>query len=429
MLELMQAVARTDVLSMGPTPAPSVPRVQPPTVAPSVSSGPSSGPTLSPTLSVSPSAAPTTSPTLSPVVSPTDGPALFPSQEPSEMPTSESTLICGIPPEERSSLIMGVLETVADPSDLRDQTTIQGQAAAWLIGEDELLVCPDDEKLIQRFALAVIYFATNGDSWLQCSANPLATDACGMEDPFKPGASRFLSAENECQWAGISCDSQLCVEEIEFGTSPLGSFRPLMINEHLTDTPLLYRTQQLGRHHSYRDCALDGPEDLGNGARWTDWPDSYRSWPASGAHLHRSRFQSTYWKSLFRDSVTRKAHPIRRQRQPLHWIHRGHWWVSVYDVSATSQQLLHGHSSRGGGNVCQLVDFYGARDCYFRNDARFRLPPCTNCQPRRKPHVVDCRLRRFGPRHCLRLLHQLSRVTLLSFSHAADYTGSYEGPN
>jgi hypothetical protein len=125
---------------------------------------------------------------------------------------------------------MSVLETVADESDLRDPTTIQGQAAAWLIGQDELLVCPDDEKLIQRFALAVIYFATNGDNWFQCSANPLATDACGMEDPFKTGASRFLSGENECQWAGISCDSQLCVDEIEFGTLPFHSIQPLIMN-------------------------------------------------------------------------------------------------------------------------------------------------------------------------------------------------------
>jgi hypothetical protein len=79
------------------------------------------------------------------------------------MPTYE----CGIPPEERSSRILAVLDTIADPILLRDPTTIQGKAANWLIGEDELLVCPDDEKLIQRFALAVIYFATNRHGWLQ----------------------------------------------------------------------------------------------------------------------------------------------------------------------------------------------------------------------------------------------------------------------
>jgi hypothetical protein len=124
---------------------------------------------------------------------------------------------------------LAVLETVADPILLRDPTTIQGKAANWLIGQDELLVCPDDKKLIQRFALAVIYFATNGDDWLQCSANPMATDACGSEDPFI-GASRFLSGENECEWAGISCDLQLCVTDVEFGTSHSSSFNPFPMN-------------------------------------------------------------------------------------------------------------------------------------------------------------------------------------------------------
>lgn len=91
---------------------------------------------------------------------------------------------------------------------------MQGKAADWLINQDEYLICPDDPKVVQRFALAVIYFATNGDNWLQCSATGL--DPCGFEDPFV-GDSRFLSAENECDWAGISCDPLSCVNEIEFG--------------------------------------------------------------------------------------------------------------------------------------------------------------------------------------------------------------------
>ena len=139
------------------------------------------------------------------------------------------TYKCGIPPQERSTRILAVLDTVADPILLRDTTTIQGKAANWLIGEDELLVCPDDEKLIQRFALAVIYFATNGDGWLQCSANHLATDSCGLEDPFT-GASRFLSGVNECKWAGISCDAQLCVTKVEFGTFPPSLFELLLMS-------------------------------------------------------------------------------------------------------------------------------------------------------------------------------------------------------
>jgi hypothetical protein len=140
----------------------------------------------------------------------------MPSASPSLAPTSSPTLAkCGMTPEERSVRILSVLDSVANPISLRDPDSIQGKAADWIIGQDEYLLCPDDPKLVQRFALAVIYFATNGDDWLQCSAD--GTDLCGFEDPFV-GDSRFLSADNECSWAGIACDPDMCVTEVEFGT-------------------------------------------------------------------------------------------------------------------------------------------------------------------------------------------------------------------
>jgi hypothetical protein len=123
---------------------------------------------------------------------------------------------CGLTPQQRRNQIYAVLDTVSVPQDVRNQNTNQGRAAEWLIDDDGLQLCPDDEKLIQRWALAVIYFATNGEDWLQCSNNPLATDACGTVPPFI-GDTRFLSANNECTWAGIVCDVELCVTEIEFG--------------------------------------------------------------------------------------------------------------------------------------------------------------------------------------------------------------------
>lgn len=91
-------------------------------------------------------------------------------------------------------------------------------AAVWLIEEDTLRVCPDNPKILQRFAMAVVYFSTGGDSWFQCSANPAAIDPCGVEEPFV-GAERFLAPTSECAWAGISCLSG-CVTEIEFGKCP-----------------------------------------------------------------------------------------------------------------------------------------------------------------------------------------------------------------
>jgi hypothetical protein len=187
-----------------------------PSAAPSISSSPSSAPSSSPSVSVSPTNVPTASPTVTPqpTSSPSASPSAMPSASPSFAPTSSPTLAkCGTTPEERSVRILSVLDSVANPISLRDPDSIQGKAADWLIGQDEYLLCPEDPKLVQRFALAVIYFATNGDDWLQCSAD--GTDLCGFEDPFV-GDSRFLSADNECSWAGITCDPDMCVTEIEF---------------------------------------------------------------------------------------------------------------------------------------------------------------------------------------------------------------------
>ena len=105
-------------------------------------------------------------------------------------------------------------DAVVDSSVLTNMTTPQGQATDWILQNDEAVICPDDPKFLQRWVLAVIYFSTNGDEWIQCSANPAATDACGTIVPHL-GATRFLSGGTECSWAGISC-LQGCVTEIEF---------------------------------------------------------------------------------------------------------------------------------------------------------------------------------------------------------------------
>jgi hypothetical protein len=101
---------------------------------------------------------------------------------------------------------------------LRDLSTAQGKAINWLIGEDELVRCPDHPNIIQRWTLATIYYATEGDDWFQCSNGDGANDDCGFEPPFF-GEDRFLSPENECFWAGIVCSIDFRVTEIEFGES------------------------------------------------------------------------------------------------------------------------------------------------------------------------------------------------------------------
>ena len=125
--------------------------------------------------------------------------------------------------DERIALIMSKIDSVVDnPAVNRDLTTSQGAATQWIIDTDTYgPLCPDDPKFIQRWTLAVMYFASNGDKWFQCASNITLstmnpTDDCGADAPFV-NQNRFLSPVNECLWAGIRCING-CVTEYEFGT-------------------------------------------------------------------------------------------------------------------------------------------------------------------------------------------------------------------
>lgn len=116
----------------------------------------------------------------------------------------------------------------------------QDVALEWLIQTDPYFVCPDDPKALQRYILAVFYFATDGDNWDECSApvdftNPNAINAAnrncnvlttpipgGVLNPaFLPtteGTSAWLTPVYECEWAGITCRvDTTCVDRVEFG--------------------------------------------------------------------------------------------------------------------------------------------------------------------------------------------------------------------
>jgi hypothetical protein len=202
------------------------PNVFPTTVAPTilptvtVSNEPSVGPSATP-VAVAPVATPVTvAPvvtSVAPVVAPvTVAPVVPPVFPPVMFPTSPTTLCPNITDEERVQQILAILDAVANPDDIRNNETPQGLATTWIIAEDEFQACPDYPKLVQRWTLAVMYYSTGGEKWFQCSANPAATDLCGIQSPFEDEA-RFLSKGSECDWAGITC-IDTCVTEVEFGT-------------------------------------------------------------------------------------------------------------------------------------------------------------------------------------------------------------------
>jgi hypothetical protein len=251
MLEALEAAVVDPIMSLNPTSRPTCDHSSPPSASPSdsPSDSPSSFPSTVPTFV--PSSPPIASPANGSTVTPTISPAVTISAEPSVAPIpvpivvappvlppvtsspvvtvapvliEQPTIIAPTPPticpgisnEERIAQILAILDAVADPDNIRNNETPQGLATTWIIEQDAFQACPDYIKLVQRWTLAVMYYATNGDEWFQCSANTSATDLCGIQSPFE-GDDRFLSSGSECDWAGISCIDG-CVTQVEYGT-------------------------------------------------------------------------------------------------------------------------------------------------------------------------------------------------------------------
>jgi hypothetical protein len=194
------------------TPSTSRPTSNIPTNPPSlVSHMPSSSGITSP--SYIPSVNSTATPTFVRSNRPTVLPTTLPSISPSMFPTR-----CGIPDDQRIVDIFELLQNVTDLRLLLNPDTSQGKAMSWLLYEDTAHLCPNEvydcqNRIIQRYALAVIYFATGGESWSKCSRSDLN---CGTEVPFI-GTKNFLSDSHECIWAGVGCTESKCVRVINFG--------------------------------------------------------------------------------------------------------------------------------------------------------------------------------------------------------------------
>jgi hypothetical protein len=142
-------------------------------------------------------------------------------------------------------------------TDLQDTSSPPYKAADWLIALDFLKLGVDSPNLQQRFALATFYMATGGglvtkDGWVKCSAVPPLVEndnseaasniqcvvhngkvvcaekgnfeTCEYTDEFgsMSQGNRFLSAVDECEWFGISCNENGVVTRIDIGKPDFG---------------------------------------------------------------------------------------------------------------------------------------------------------------------------------------------------------------
>ena len=131
----------------------------------------------------------------------------IPTMSPTKAPvTSAPTGVCpGLSPQARSFGIREMLLEITSEEALDTVGSPQFQAAQWLMDDDARSICPTAENLvIQRFALAALYYSTDGDKWKFCSAEK---GDCSEE--------RFLSEASVCDWYGIECNNNLRVTEVK----------------------------------------------------------------------------------------------------------------------------------------------------------------------------------------------------------------------
>lgn len=76
-----------------------------------------------------------------------------------------------------------------------DDDSAQSRAAFWVATESPAEAIGDAERMVSRYALATLYFATNGDDWTRCGRGSVNCDQ----------SREWLTAPDECNWEFISC--------------------------------------------------------------------------------------------------------------------------------------------------------------------------------------------------------------------------------
>ena len=101
-----------------------------------------------------------------------------------------------------------------------DPTSYQSTALWWLQGSPNTF---SDERLIQRYALACIYEATNGVAtpWTDFTFGPTGTVLRWLDE------RGWLEDDDECTWEGVLCNDQKVVVELDLSSNLLtGSMPP-----------------------------------------------------------------------------------------------------------------------------------------------------------------------------------------------------------
>lgn len=108
--------------------------------------------------------------------------------------------------------------------ELDDITNPYRKALDWITNTDPMLTKPDHPRFIQRYMLAYLYYATSvKQPWVSDCAPSDGNNKNNCIHQMKldkdrgvaeKSAFRWLSAEDECEWAGLHCDLKSQIDTI-----------------------------------------------------------------------------------------------------------------------------------------------------------------------------------------------------------------------
>ena len=132
-------------------------------------------------------------------------PSMVPSAAPSPLPSSTPTT-------DALAKLMEAIRVAYDDDDSFFETfdkldSPQYKAALWTADEDMFDAGdPSGTRMINRYALATIYFSLHGDDWFRCGRG---STSCGDAE--------WLSNSNECTWMDVECTDDNTITELFFG--------------------------------------------------------------------------------------------------------------------------------------------------------------------------------------------------------------------
>eukprot|EP00568_Trieres_chinensis_P016852 CAMPEP_0183326746 /NCGR_PEP_ID=MMETSP0160_2-20130417/83021_1 /TAXON_ID=2839 ORGANISM="Odontella Sinensis, Strain Grunow 1884" /NCGR_SAMPLE_ID=MMETSP0160_2 /ASSEMBLY_ACC=CAM_ASM_000250 /LENGTH=454 /DNA_ID=CAMNT_0025494797 /DNA_START=44 /DNA_END=1405 /DNA_ORIENTATION=+ len=125
-------------------------------------------------------------------------------------------LYCGRSKEKYWNAMKAEVQDLVGITGLDDLQSPQSRALYWITHLDLMQICPEDPSVVQRYVMAVFYYATGGDEWRQCYSPADLHDTvlvqetnsnCSIDTdgPGTGGTDAWLTQVSECEWGGLVC--------------------------------------------------------------------------------------------------------------------------------------------------------------------------------------------------------------------------------